>query len=1086
MVLTADDLNTLVRNNLSGYFCLGTDIDLASISNWIPIGDQANPFTGVLDGEMHTVSNLTINGSAGPLGLIGIIRGGSVINLGLSNVNIDVAVNTPSTYPSVGSLAGEIGPGSIVNSHATGRITIKVLDASSGSSTGGLVGSLGGFALGGFVDRSFADVAVHVTGGTMGGGGIGGLVGLACCQKVSSNTITNSFATGSVTTRSVMDLGYLTGVGGLVGSNGAVIQDSYASGNVDSDTATKTGGLVGFAAYDAGFIIRSFATGSVKGGPTSRVGGLVGWVFDVGVQQSYAWGDVSGGDSSSVGGLAGQSGGGCFPCAASIFQSYSTGQVAAGTGSAIGGLIGVNGQDSSVFDSVWDLENSGQSGSAGGKGLATAQLQSGALPSGFDPAVWTVAPKHYPRLSWQGPGQQTLFNFVGHSQAWVVPPGVTTITVDLRGAEGGADPLQPDIVGGRGGRVVTAIATTPGETLTIYVGGRGGDRIRPNTGGVGGWNGGGSGGIDNVDGNGPASGGGGASDIRRGVMLSDRIAVAGGGGGAECCHDGSGGAGGLLIAADGESSGGGSTPGGGGTQLSGGIGGQGCNGNGGTGSLGQGGTGGNGNRAGGGGGGGFYGGGGGGGCVLGAGGGGGSSYSIGQNTVHAQGVQPGNGKVILSYIPSDTTPPVLTVPGPLTVEATGSSGAPVNYVVIATDPEDGVLPASCSPASGSVFPLGTTTVVCSASDAAGNTTNGEFDVTVHDSTPPAIQSAVAIPSTIAPPNNKIVSVSIQAIATDLVDPAPTCAIASVSASLPSAKPISFAGLTALLPAESGQLFSTMVQCRDFAGNTTTRTIDVPVTKANQTLPDINGAPLKAPADEWVRFVANYVVPRLPGQNRAKRIQTAAVVSFWGLQQGIFNLDAKLERRFLDATTAGLWPFAFSNCSVINKKGNGYDDHYLASAVDVCAPTNAAKPNTGSVLIWQVGLAGVQVLSSNRLSEKNARIAKVAETAHAIWPGMAPADAERLVLAEAARLAGFEDPSTGIGAKILNSDDTDLLRTSWLLRHPVVGFIHEEPFVSDLCVTQAGCIASSSDYAKTQADVLRTIKDLEALFDEVSP
>lgn len=146
------------------------------------------------------------------------------------------------------------------------------------------------------------------------------------------------------------------------------------------------------------------------------------------------------------------------------------------------------------------------------------------------------------------PGQQKVFVFTGHSQSWVVPTGVTAITVDARGGQGGASSNDPLPIGGKGGRVQTTLTVTPRETLTIYVGGRGGNNILPNTGGPGGFNGGGAGGIDNVDGNGPAAGGGGASDIRQGgVDLVDRVVVAAGGGGAECCEDSNGGAGGGLI-----------------------------------------------------------------------------------------------------------------------------------------------------------------------------------------------------------------------------------------------------------------------------------------------------------------------------------------------------------------------------------------------------------------------------------------------------------------------------------------------------------------------------------------------------------
>ncbi len=86
----------------------------------------------------------------------------------------------------------------------------------------------------------------------------------------------------------------------------------------------------------------------------------------------------------------------------------------------------------------------------------------------------------------------------------------------------------------------------------------------------------------------------------------------------------------------------------------------------------------------------------------------------------------------------DTTPPALTVPGNLTAEATGASGAAVTFSASATDLVSGAITPVCTPASGSTFPLGTTTVTCTATDAAGNNGTGTFQVTVRDSTPPAL------------------------------------------------------------------------------------------------------------------------------------------------------------------------------------------------------------------------------------------------------------------------------------------------------------------------------------------------------------
>ena len=88
---------------------------------------------------------------------------------------------------------------------------------------------------------------------------------------------------------------------------------------------------------------------------------------------------------------------------------------------------------------------------------------------------------------------------------------------------------------------------------------------------------------------------------------------------------------------------------------------------------------------------------------------------------------------------TDTTAPVLTVSDDITTEATGPAGADVTFDASADDVVDGEVAVDCSPSSGSTFPLGTTTVDCSATDAAGNEATDSFTVTVVDTTPPAIE-----------------------------------------------------------------------------------------------------------------------------------------------------------------------------------------------------------------------------------------------------------------------------------------------------------------------------------------------------------
>ncbi len=86
----------------------------------------------------------------------------------------------------------------------------------------------------------------------------------------------------------------------------------------------------------------------------------------------------------------------------------------------------------------------------------------------------------------------------------------------------------------------------------------------------------------------------------------------------------------------------------------------------------------------------------------------------------------------------DTTAPTLHLPGATTVEATGAAGAVVPYTASASDANPSSPAVACTPPSGSTFRLGTTTVQCSATDAAGNRATGSFTVTVEDRTGPEI------------------------------------------------------------------------------------------------------------------------------------------------------------------------------------------------------------------------------------------------------------------------------------------------------------------------------------------------------------
>ena len=78
----------------------------------------------------------------------------------------------------------------------------------------------------------------------------------------------------------------------------------------------------------------------------------------------------------------------------------------------------------------------------------------------------------------------------------------------------------------------------------------------------------------------------------------------------------------------------------------------------------------------------------------------------------------------------DTTPPTLNLPANFTVSSFSANGAVVTCLVSASDNMDPSPAAGCDPPSGSVFPVGLTTVDCVATDRSGNTSEGSFQVTV--------------------------------------------------------------------------------------------------------------------------------------------------------------------------------------------------------------------------------------------------------------------------------------------------------------------------------------------------------------------
>jgi len=83
-----------------------------------------------------------------------------------------------------------------------------------------------------------------------------------------------------------------------------------------------------------------------------------------------------------------------------------------------------------------------------------------------------------------------------------------------------------------------------------------------------------------------------------------------------------------------------------------------------------------------------------------------------------------------SSTPADTVPPTVLVPDDITLQTEDQNGASATFNPQAIDNIDELITPTCSPASGSVFAIGTTEVVCSATDSSGNTASNTFNVII--------------------------------------------------------------------------------------------------------------------------------------------------------------------------------------------------------------------------------------------------------------------------------------------------------------------------------------------------------------------
>ena len=253
---------------LNGNYELTGDITLSE--NWTPIGTGSrsestyigNAFTGTFDGKNHTISKLTLTSLPSEatkdyaIGLFGVVDGGTVKNLKLENVNINVSES---------ELAGG-AVGLLVNSGIVDNITVSgTVSAKRGN--GGIVGRV---LKSGTISNCINNAIINGTGAN-----VGGIVGAAYyTENDKEMAISNCTNNGAI-------IGNASGVGGIAGLSAAAISACKNSGNITGGTYS-VGGIAGeYQSY--GSVTDCSNTANVTttvtlGTGNFGTGGIVGWI----------------------------------------------------------------------------------------------------------------------------------------------------------------------------------------------------------------------------------------------------------------------------------------------------------------------------------------------------------------------------------------------------------------------------------------------------------------------------------------------------------------------------------------------------------------------------------------------------------------------------------------------------------------------------------------------------------------------------------------------------------------------------------------------------------------------------------------
>ena len=306
----SDLINMRLYSNAA--YKLMEDIDLDGVL-WIPIGTVSEPFTGILDGNNHKISNLSLNNASNPnilaYGLFGWTGAITIKNLTLENFEFTSSNINKSYY--VGSFIGTYwGEDTLtfINCKTSGSIQVASQSSSNSVNAGGFIGDGYNVLFSGCVNNVSVSGAYYA----------GGFVGHSVYSYISMNSVNmaNISATsiagglaGRVSAAGVdssMNLGnvYTTdcagGIIGIASSGGVYISKTVNKGDVTATSSTDIiyysgAGILGSQndGNNSSFIeiVDCYNTGTIT---AYRAAGIHGLFIDGSIQNCYNSGDIRG------------------------------------------------------------------------------------------------------------------------------------------------------------------------------------------------------------------------------------------------------------------------------------------------------------------------------------------------------------------------------------------------------------------------------------------------------------------------------------------------------------------------------------------------------------------------------------------------------------------------------------------------------------------------------------------------------------------------------------------------------------------------------------------------------------------------